>query len=158
MRPWLPLALALMLLAGCGENQDGGDPATTSEEAAVLRAIDGASETFARGEYDRTCAHYTKSAQREIAVLVRARTCSQAWAAIDRAMRQSMTPAQFDAVTSYAAESVELDGDSATATYGEPPESAPPGLGTVEGTTVHLRKRNGRWLIASMPSGQIPSS
>lgn len=153
MRQWLPFALALAFLAGCGESQDGKDDAALSEEAAVIRAVDEANQTFAQGQYDRTCSHYTESVQRDLVNLIDAPSCPQAWAMIDKTMRQSLTPAQFDSVTSYGAESAEIDGDTATATYGEPPESLPSVLGVAKGTTVQLRKQGGRWLIARLPPG-----
>lgn len=154
MRPWLPLLVVPALLAGCGEGGDGGDPAASSEEAAVLRALEGANQTFARGQYAATCSHYTRSAQEDVIEMAGARSCPQAWEAIGRSIRQTLTAAQFDALTGYVAEVGETDGDAATATYGEPPESLRHIFGSIAGSTIRLRKEDGRWRIASLPAGQ----
>ncbi len=154
MRPWLPLVAVLALLAGCGGGGDGGDPAASSEEAAVMQALMGANETFARGQYAATCSHYTPSIQEEMIAMTGAETCPEAWATIGKAIGPTLSAAQFDDLTGYVAEEVEIDGDTATATYGEPPESLRDVFGPIEGTSIELRLEDGRWRIASLPGAQ----
>jgi hypothetical protein len=55
-------------------------------------------------------------------------------------------------LTGYLPGSVEIDGDSATATYGDPPEHLPPELATSAGAMIALESQDDRWLIASLPN------
>ncbi|HEY8083467.1 MAG TPA: hypothetical protein VIE64_07950 [Solirubrobacterales bacterium] len=101
----------------------------------------------------RTCSYYSPAIQRELAAQTQVQTCPEAWAVIGAALRQSLTPSEFDALTSYGIESAEVEGDTPTGTYGEPPESIAELTDVVAGETIQLRRVvDDRWLITSLPS------
>lgn len=141
--------LMSLAIAGCGEDRDSSG----SDQAAIFQSVSAANETFAQGDYSRACSYYAAAIRRQLAAGAQVKTCPEAWAAIDAALRRSLTPSEFDALTRYGLESVEIDGDTATGTYGEPPASIDGHLGISAGATIQLRKVNGRWLIASLPVG-----
>jgi hypothetical protein len=149
---WLLVFVALAL-AGCGDDSDGELP--SDDEDAVLRVIEKSNDSFAEGDYSRTCSYYSAEIQRELAA--RAGTCPQAWAGLHRALRRSLSPPELEALTDYDAESAEIDGDRATAKYGEPPEEVRH-LFDAALVPVELHKIDGRWVITTLPAGLGPSS
>ncbi|MEX2108183.1 MAG: hypothetical protein WD827_04770 [Solirubrobacterales bacterium] len=147
MRLLLLLLLAPIAIAGCGEDRES----SSTDEAAIFRVVDAANASFAEGDYSRTCSYYSPAIRKELAAQTQVQTCPKAWAAIDAALRKSLTPSEFDALTSYGIESAEVEGDTATGTYGEPPESIAGLTGVGAGETIQLRQVDGRWLITSLP-------
>ena len=148
MRPLLPLMLVSFAIAGCGGDGDSSG----SDKDAIFRSVNAANEAFAQGDYSRACSHYVLAIRRQLAAGAQVKTCPEAWAAIDATLRRSLTPSEFDALTSYGLESAEVEGDTATGAYGEPPASINGRLGIRSGATIQLRKVDGRWLIASLPA------
>ena len=66
-------------------------------------------------------------------------------------MRQLLAPAEFDALINYGLESAEIEGDTATGTYGEPPKEIEDQPNVGRGAQVKLRRAGDRWLITSLP-------
>jgi hypothetical protein len=148
MRPLLFLMLAPLAIAGCGEDRESPG----SDEAAIFQTVNEANASFSQGDFSRTCSYYSPAIRSEFAAQAQVQTCPEAWAAVDAPLRRSLSPSEFDALTSYGLESAEVEGSTATGTYGEPPASIEGTPGIVAGATIQLRKVDGRWLITSLPS------
>lgn len=140
------LCAVALALAGCG----GGGGPSEEEKQEVLQVLDDANRAFAAGDFERTCSYYTPDVRKQLISLYGTRTCAQAWERIDQLTRKLVTPAEFDAITSYAPDEAIISGDAARATYGPPPPGAPRNVGPSEGSTIELRRPDDRWLIASV--------
>jgi hypothetical protein len=146
----------LLVATGCGDESSAPNEAGNSGDRAVqvqaVRAVvDEANSSFADGDYEQTCRQYTERGQRLIIESVSATSCVDAWHAIASAMRTSMTPEQIKATTEYGVEAVRINGDTATARYGEPP-AAIRDLGIATGgEEIELRRTGGVWRINSLP-------
>jgi hypothetical protein len=143
----LALGLACLFLGGCG-----GDDETVSDDAAlVIETVDAASQSFARGEYAETCDHYSAAVQQQLLRQTGASSCPEAWEQIAAGLRETMTPAEIDALTTYGLESVDVDGDTAIGRYGEPPDVIRGHAGVGDGFVLELRRAGDRWVIESLP-------
>jgi len=151
MRRLLLLALPALALAACGSSSTSG----SGQEAAVLEAVRQSNVTFARGDYAATCALYTERLTAEMVAAAGAGDCESLWRGTAEQMRATMSRAQVDAMTGWSPTSAKVDGDTATATYGEPP-AAIAGLAAA-GQSVALRKVDGRWRIDRLPQATPPS-
>ncbi len=128
--------------AGCG---GGEEPGGSPEEAEA--AIEAVTADLINGDGEAACAHMTENAASLLvdSVPLQARDCPDA---VDELSGQLdvLSEAQLEELRSFAPERVEVDGDSATATYGGEPPSAFPNL-PLEGATIELVHENGQWLI-----------
>lgn len=162
----LGLAAGSVIAGGCGDSADTPTPApaavqTTaapasnpraSAAAQIRRVVDRSNSTFAAGQYKRTCSYYTTSMQRKTADLVGAATCEQGWARTAEQLRTSVSAAQFRAMTTYGIESVDVNGNSARAHYGPLPAVLAGIPGMKSRATLRMKRIDGHWLIASLPS------
>lgn len=162
----LGLAAGGVIAGGCGDSADTPTPApaaaqttdpsasnpSASASAQIRRVVDRSNSTFAAGQYKRTCSYYTTSMQRKTAGLVGAATCEQGWASSAGQLRASLSAAQFRAMTTYGIESVEVDGNSARAHYGPLPAVLAGIPGMKSRATLRMKRIDGHWLIASLPS------
>jgi hypothetical protein len=135
--------------SGCGD--DGGDVRPESAASTeIRRAVNLANSAFAKGEYKRSCSFYTPSMQRKIAGTFDAASCERAQASAAGELRASVSPAQFRALTTYGIESVDVNGNSALAHYGPLPAVLEDLL--KPRAALRMKRIDGRWLIASLPS------
>ena len=162
----LGLAAGGVIAGGCGDSADTPPPApaaaqttdasasnpSASASAQIRRVVDRSSSTFAAGQYKRTCSYYTTSMQRKTADMVGAATCEQGWATTAQHLRASVSAAQFRAMTTYGIASVEVDGNSARAHYGPLPAVLAGIPGMKSRATLRMKRIDGHWLIASLPS------
>jgi hypothetical protein len=144
------VAVLSLAAASCG---DGGD-AAVGDEAAIIETVDQANQTFAHGEYAKTCSYYSTKAQRELMRQTRAASCPKAWEAIASSLRQAFSAEELDALTSYGVESARVDGDSAVARFGKPPKALAGKVEVAAGATIRLRKIADRWVIDSLPQAR----
>lgn len=147
MRIAVGLLIAALAMGCSSDSEKRADP----EEAAILRVVREANRSFAQGDYARTCSYYSPALRRRIATEGGARNCAAGWAAIARVARELMTPEQLDALVGYQLESAEIDGDTATGIYGEPPKAIEDQPNVREGAEIELERVGNRWLIASLP-------
>ena len=162
----LGLAAGGVIVGGCGDSADAPTPApapapvtaapaskpSASASAQIRRVVDRANSTFAAGQYKRTCSYYTTSMQRKTADQVGAATCEQGWATTAQQLRASVSAAQFRAMTTYGIKSVEVDGNTARARYGPLPAVLANIPGMKSRATLRMKRIDGHWLIASLPS------
>lgn len=142
-----------VLAGGCGNDSDEpGGRGNTAQEQAVRALVDEANSSFADGDYARTCRQYTERAQRYVMATTAATTCEQAWERTAALMAKTMTPAQIRATTEYGVEAVRIDGETAIATYGEPPPAIRDLPPSQEGTTIRVVRVDGTWQIDSFPT------
>lgn len=162
----LGLAAGGVIAGGCGDSADTPMPApaaaqttdapaanpSASASAQIRRVVARSSSTFAAGQYKRTCSYYTTSLQRKTAGLVGAATCERGWARTAEQLRTSVSAAQFRAMTTYGIESVEVAGNTARAHYGPLPAVLADIPGMTSRATLRMKRVDGRWLIAGLPS------
>jgi hypothetical protein len=149
------LLLVVALAGGCGDDADTSTSearGSAAQEDAIRAVVDEANSSFAEGDYARTCRQYTRRAQRAVIASTSAETCTQAWQRVASVMRESMTDAQFKATTEYGVETVRIQGDSATAVYGDPPPEIRDLAGIEAGEQIGLRLVDGVWRIDSLPT------
>lgn len=157
MRPFLSvliIAFGLSVLAGCGGDDDGGGdkpPALTGEEAVVIASIREANQTLNDGDYAKTCTHYTKRIVVQLIKDTNAKDCKGAWKIVADTLRVTQTKDVRDAIGNYVPESVEIKGNRATATFGDPPEELKKLAPKAKGRTMELVKIDGKWIIATLP-------
>jgi hypothetical protein len=141
------LACALVAaLPGCGKNAES--PADRGRVRAVIAAADDA--FFAR-DWKRACGYFTTDAQLNIVsqVPVPADNCPDALRKLSAFLSSRLNASELAAIRSYAPKEIEIDGDHATATFGNPPPGFPDV--PVQGATVGLVSQNGAWLIDGLP-------
>ncbi|MDA0179786.1 hypothetical protein OJ997_05735 [Solirubrobacter phytolaccae] len=151
---WIAVLIASGLLAGCGETVAEPKPQTTSwrietvgdagpqrsvEIKRVVRAFD---RHWRRGDYERVCALMTPETQANLAALLKAPSCLQAFGS--ELYAGSEPPAvRHAAAREYRSVRVDETGTSATITF---PDCR----------TWRLVRRDGTWLINDFPI--VPSA
>ena len=117
----------------------------------MLRTVELANTSFGEGDFERTCSYYSAEIQRQLALDAEVKTCPEAWAAIDAGLRRTLSPSEFDDLIGYNAESADVEGDTATARYGEPPESIGDRLELRNGAIAELRRDGEAWVVTGLP-------
>lgn len=142
-------AAVTIFAAGCGGDDEPKKP--TGEEAVVLNSVAAANAAFQKGDYDKTCTHYTLQITVQLIKDTNGKNCRSAWKIIGDTLKVTQKPAIRKAIAEYGPESAVVKGKSATAKFGAPPKILKPLLPNAEGKTMELRKVKGRWLIATLP-------
>ena len=160
LRPCVAL-LGVALASGCGGGDGSGAtsglalPAQSARAAAaeIRQVVDGANSSFAEGEYRRTCSYYTAPMQRLLTSTIGGADCPASQKRAADQLRDSVSRAQFDAITSYGIASADVDkhGRFAVAHYGELPRLLAEVPGLTSRASLRMQRIGGRWLIASLP-------
>ena len=119
----------------------------------IVAVVDAANAAFADGAYRRTCSYYTEKVREQLIRDLDANSCAHAWKLTDRALAETLTADQRDALTSYGVDpaSVKITGESAVARFRPVPAALTDVLGSGGAGTITLRQVGGDWRIASLP-------
>lgn len=147
--PLLAAIVCVSVLFGCG----GSDPQVKAIRATLI----GANDAGFNGDFDRECSYYTPDVQRHFISVARrlrhVRNCSSAARLMHQQVVTVLTAKQQQEMRDFMPSRIEVQGDTATATYGDLPTFLRyvPGIQQAN-KSLQLVRSNGRWLIASTAS------
>ena len=133
-RHWLGWAVALGVLAGCGDS--GSEPPTSSDREQIEAAMTGYLAAIADGDGDEACGHLAAGAQKDLTTLAGGSSCQES---VQR-MSKALDDKTRDKLRAGGVDRVVIDGTTAKA--------------TVEfGDTIPLEKAGGTWKVTEFASG-----